>query len=406
MADRIWQDSCHRWGLSRWLECGARLEAYRAAGGYAILQSLASRSPESVIRRLRQVGLRGRGGGGFPAGWKWEMVRAAPDPVRFVVANGAEGEPGSEKDRFLLTHLPHRILEGVWMVAWVVQAQKIFVGINEAFPEAREAVLRALDEVQGSDLARGPASTPVEVVSLPHHYLAGEETALLEALEGRPPVPRGRPPYPTEKGLGGHPTLIHNVETLAWVPEMLREEGEILEAYWCTLSGDVCRPGVYEIPRGVPLSEVVRVWGRGLPAGQTLKALFPAGPSGGVLTPEEAATPLDPEALQSVGSRLGAGCLRVVGSGTSLLEVALEYARFFRDASCGQCTPCVSGLQSLVAALEQQAQGRSSGSGIEGLLRSCRFMKTRARCGLPVGASECLGSLFQKFPETFGGWTG
>ena len=292
-----------------------------------------------MIRRLMESGLRGRGGGGFPAGRKWRAVRVeGGHPV--VVANGAEGEPGSVKDRFLMRTQPGRVLTGLALAARAVGAREAIVFLKRSFAAEARALEGALDERAARDL-------PVAIRHGDDSYVVGEETALLESLEGRRAWPRPKPPLPSAVGLDGRPTLVQNVETLSRVPAALSDPVgyRASETTWVSLWGHVRRPGVHEVPLRTPLGRIIEDQGGGATGAVAL--VFPGGPSAPPLGPEALATLLDPDALRAAGSSLGTASMLVVGASADPLALALSLAAFFERESCGQCPPCVLGTGSL-----------------------------------------------------------
>ncbi|MBI4715007.1 MAG: SLBB domain-containing protein [Nitrospirae bacterium] len=329
-----------------------------------------------------------------------------------MIGNGAEGEPGSFKDRYLLHHLPYPVLEGFWIAAWVVGAERAILFICEGFEEEIAAVRRALEEIRHAGLwtKSSPPLPEIEVFAGPDFYLAGEETALLEILEGRPPFPRQKPPYyPSVHGLFGRPTLVQNVETLANVPAILQRGADAFRQFGTpespgtflfSLSGDVERPGVYEFPLGTPLREVIGAGG-GVAGGKRLKAVFPGGHSFGLITAAEIDIPLTFETLREAGSGLGAGCVTLLSEERCMVRAALRYASFFKGGSCGQCPPCQMGTHNLTGLLERILEGASHPGTVDSLLRLSGWMPGRGACGLISGAARCVGSLVTRFREEF-----
>jgi NADH-quinone oxidoreductase subunit F len=393
------------------------LAAYRRRGGYEGLRRALRSSSKEIVEEIRRSGLRGRGGGGFPAGLKWKGVLEDPSPEKYVVANGAEGEPGSLKDRFLMKRLPHPILEGLWIAAHVLKARRAFLFVNGHFKEAIDACRKALSETeQGSflaDLFGETSPIPLELFEGPDDYLAGEETALLEWMQGRPAIPRQKPPYyPGTFGLFGKPTLVNNVETLANVPEILRRgagwfsgfgSGESRGTLLFSLNGDIRRPGVYEYPLGIPLNLLLEEAGGGIPDGRGLKAVFPGGPSFGLLKGDRSDTPLSFESLKEAGSGLGAGAVQVFDESRCMVKAALQYASFFKKECCRQCPPCEMGTHNLATLLARIFEGRPGPTDLDSALKLCEWMPGRGACGLVTGAAVSIGSLLRHFREEFEG---
>jgi NADH-quinone oxidoreductase subunit F len=344
----------------------------------------------SIIERLGASGLRGRGGGWFPAAVKWRAVRAeGGKPV--VVANGAEGEPGSIKDRHLMLQRPADVVEGLAIAARALGAEEAVVYLKGSFAAPAEALEVAL------------RARPADGVSVRIHrghdtYIAGEETALLESLEGRRPWPRPKPPLPCAVGLHGRPTLVQNVETLARVPaavrdpEAFRRDERTLVSLW----GRVRRPGVYEVPLGTPLSRVIDEHGGGVVG--RLRLLLPAGPSGPPLLAEQADTPLDPDALRGAGSALGTAAILVVDDSMCPLAVAASAAAFFERESCGQCPPCTVGSASLSRALREIEAGVARGRDVGAALEVAGFMSGHGYCAHSRTAAAVVRGFLERLP--------
>ena len=329
------------------------LADYQARGGYEALRSARSSSPEEVIAAVRDAGLTGRGGANYPAAAKWEAARQHPGP-RYLVINGAEGEPGSYKDRHQLARAPHQVLEGALIAAQAAEASEIVVYINSEFGATRDTLAAAISELQGTDLAA--ALVPVRVLVENHIYIAGEETALLAVLMGRPAWPWPKPPYPTERGYLDRPTVVNNVETLAHVPVILRKGADWYRASQPTLfsvSGDVARPGVFELPLGVPARDLITQAGGPLP-GDRVEAVLPGGYSLPWLRADQLDVTMDADSLKAAGTGLGASII-VVGAQQGLGLAAAKVAAFFARETCAQCPICVTGTAQLAEQLRPGA---------------------------------------------------
>lgn len=338
-----------------------RLSAYRGRGGYAALARFAADpDPGLLLHVLEGASLRGMGGAGFPVHLKWKAVLASKDPDRVIVVNAHEGEPGTFKDRLILEREPHRLLEGALLAGLALRASRIVIALKSEYANAQHVLTKSLEElaryVRDAGLDRSlPA---VELRTLPGPYVTGEETALLEALEGRRSEPRLRPPFPAEAGLDGRPTLVQNVETLGALPRLFAgvEEGEAagaLKKDYC-LTGDVERPGAYREPLGIEAASLVERDG-GTAAGN-LKAFLPGGPSGGILPASRLRVPLDFDGVKKEGSGLGTGAVVAIGRDRCIVDVLENITGFFAAESCGKCAPCRLGtakLESLVAALQK-----------------------------------------------------
>jgi len=356
---------------------------------------------DAVIDAIDESGLQGRGGAGFAAGFKWRAVRSQPVTERYVVVNADEGEPGTFKDREIMLRKPHLMLEGMAIAAFAAGASTAFIYIRGEFPECRRSLERALDETS-ADLSW----LDIQFVAGHGAYICGEETALLEAIEGRRGMPRHKPPYPTEEGLWGKPTLMNNVETLCCVPSILLRGGAWFRAQGRTeagsklycLSGHVARPGVYELPLGVSLDELVEAAGGYV---GTPKAFSPGGASSGFLPMSERTTPLDFGSLAKVGSMLGSAGVVVLNETVDLAEATLWQQVFFEDESCGQCTPCRVGCS-----VQRQSVDRYLQTGdpahLEHQSEVAWEMDEGSICGLGMVASLPIGSAMEHFPEEFG----
>lgn len=338
-----------------------RLEAYRARGGYDALEAARTLGPLGVIEIVEASGLRGRGGAAFPTGRKWRLVREAAGDGKYLVVNGAEGEPGSMKDRTAMARVPHAVIEGMVLAAYATGALEVKVYVNDEFDDAVAAMRAALAEAREAGLLSRLSHVPLTVDLIPetHVYIAGEETALLNVLMGKPAVPWHKPPYPTEKGLNGLPTAVNNVETLAQAACAVRLGADAYRAQTPMLfsvSGDVAKPGVHEFPLGTPLSSLIEAAG-GMARGQAFQAVLPGGYSSPMLGPEHLHIPLDYDAVQAAGSGLGCSII-VVGESRSLASVAYDVMEFFARESCGRCPTCVRGTRGLADALMSVRDGR------------------------------------------------
>jgi NADH:ubiquinone oxidoreductase subunit F (NADH-binding) len=347
------------------------------------------RDAEEILDRLAASGLRGRGGGWFPAARKWRAVRAeGGEPL--VIANGAEGEPGSVKDRHVMTTRPAAVLEGLALAAGAVGAREGIVFLKASFGRPAAALENALS-------AGAAGALPVRIARGDDSYVTGEETALLEALEGRRAWPRPKPPLPAAAGFLGRPTLVQNVETLSRVgaavadPAAYRRGETTLVSLW----GHVRRPGVYDVPLGTPLSRIIAGPGQG--AADGIGMIFPAGPSGAPLTAEQADTPLDPDALRAVGSALGTASLLVIGESVCPLEVGASLAAFFERESCGQCPPCTVGSAGLARTLRAVESGAARARDLNDLAEVAGFMKDHGYCAHTRTAAAAVTGLLARF---------
>lgn len=396
-------------------EPAADLHAYRHGGGYRALDAaLLDGAPERIVTAVDAAGLRGRGGAAFPTARKWRTALAHPGP-RFLVCNGGEDEPGSLKDRELMQHHPQRVLEGLLLTAYAVGAERAFLYINATFAEALQALRRAVAEARqagyiGPDTFGRGRSIEVDVIEAPPLYVAGEETAALEVIEGRAPLPRRKPPYPTERGLWGQPTVINNVETLAAVAAILRDgvaayrrqgTAESPGTLLVTLTGWVERPGVYEVPFGASLRAVIEAYGGGVRGGKPLKALSPGGASTAYLSAGQVDVALDYEALRAAGSAVGCGTVRVVPAGACMVEELLRFAPFFAEGSCRQCGPCLQGTRKIAKVADEIRLGTLDQRPLELLGRLGVRLRGMGICGLITGATAPAASALALFREDF-----
>jgi NADH-quinone oxidoreductase subunit F len=329
------------------------LADYQARGGYEALRSVLSSPAEDIIAVVREAGLTGRGGAGFPAAAKWKAARQHPGP-RYLVVNGAEGEPGSYKDRHLMARAPHQVLEGTLIAARATDASEIIVYINNEFAAAHRALADAIGALRATDLAG--ALVPIKLMLESHVYIAGEETALLAVLMGRPAWPWPKPPYPTERGYADQPTVVNNVETLAHVPVIIRRGSDWYREHQPTLfsvSGDVSRPGVFELPLGIPVREVIKQAGGPL-AGDQVEAVLPGGYSLPWLRADQLDVTFSADALKAAGTWLGASVI-VVGARQGLGLAAARISAFFARETCQTCPICTTGTARLAQLLRPGA---------------------------------------------------
>jgi NADH-quinone oxidoreductase subunit F len=381
-------------------------DQYVEAGGGRGLERALAMPPEQVVEEVALSGLRGRGGAGFPTGRKWLAVRSTGTGPRYVVCNAAEGEPATFKDRLLIRRNPYRVLDGLQIAAHAVGAERAYVGLKGSFTTEFDAVSRALDDMERSDAL----PVPVEVVAGPDHYLLGEETGLLEAIEEREPLPRVARPYylglfarPPDE----NPTAVNNVETLSNVPHILAEGPDWLRQWgsdaspgtMCfTVAGDVEREGVWELPMGTTIRELVER-AEGVRGGGEVKVIFP-GASSTALVPEQLDTPLTFEHMAAVGSALGAGGFAVYDQTTCVVEPALLFCRFLHVESCGQCPPCKLNSGDVVEFLEGLERGEG-GADLDVALVRARGATDGQKCALPTGTSLLMQSLFLTFEDEF-----
>jgi NADH:ubiquinone oxidoreductase subunit F (NADH-binding)/NADH:ubiquinone oxidoreductase subunit E len=368
---------------------------------------------ERVLVELKESGLRGMGGAGFPTGVKWELVRKEPSAPKYVVCNADESEPGTFKDRVVLDEMPHLVIEGMALAGLVTGAETGIVFIRHEYAAERVALARAIEEARargaiGSDVMGSGRRFEVEIFVSPGGYILGEETALLECLEDRRGEPRNKPPFPGQKGLHGQPTLINNVETFSVVPKIVLGGGAAWKALgtrggaglkMIALSGDVERPGVYQVPMGTTIGELVAQAG-GVRGGRKVLAVAPGGASSNFLRGDAAMeAPLDFKALQERGSRLGSGAVLVVAEGADIVDLAANVVAFFRNESCGKCVPCRVGSHKAVEMLRSALAGRGSKRHLAVLPELHETLEQTSICGLGQVAIAPFLSVMKAFPE-------
>lgn len=373
-------------------------DAYVAGGGYKKLNELrASGDWEAVQETVLASGLRGLGGAGFPSGKKWGFVRANAGP-RYMAVNGDEGEPGTFKDRYYLERVPHLFLEGTLIAAWAVEANKVYIYMRDEYPAVIEILRREIAALEGAgvvsegylELRRGAGA-----------YICGEESAMIESIEGKRGIPRHRPPFVAQVGLFGQPTLVHNVETLHWVARICREGPEVLSgtekngrkglrSY--SVSGRVAQPGVYLLPAGSTITDIIEATG-GMAEGHAFKAYQPGGPSSGLLPASMSDIPLDFDTLQPHGTFIGSAAVVVLSDQDSARGAALNMLRFFEDESCGQCTPCRVGCEKAVKLMQADRWDQDL------LGELCTAMTDASICGLGQAAPNPIKMVIKHFPD-------
>jgi formate dehydrogenase beta subunit len=376
------------------------LGRYVADGGYRLLQACCDgkHSFESLVAILGEGGLRGLGGAGFPTGRKWEFVRKEPKP-RYLAVNADEGEPGTFKDRYYLERDPHRFLEGVLVAAWAIEAEAAYIYLRDEYPGIREMLLREIAKIEAEGFAlpgylvlrRGAGA-----------YICGEESSMLESIEGKRGLPRHRPPYAAQVGLFGRPTLINNVETLYWVRDIVEKGPQWFAAqgrHGCkglrsySVSGRVKEPGVKLAPAGITARELIAEFCGGMADGHAFKAYLPGGASGGILPASMADIPLDFGKLEQHGCFVGSHAVVVLSDRDGIKAAALNLLRFFEDESCGQCTPCRVGCEKAVKLMQRDAWD-------EALLEElCRAMADASICGLGQAAPNPIRSVLKYFGD-------
>jgi NADH-quinone oxidoreductase subunit F len=386
-----------------------KLEEYRALGGYEALEKARGMSPQEVMEEVTNASLRGRGGAGFPMGRKLSLV---PGPDRrsgpsYVVANADESEPGSFKDREIMRRVPHRFIEGCLIAAHAIQSAHVFIYIRGEYLTESEVLEAAVEEARAADLF---GDVDVVVHRGAGAYICGEETALLDSLEGKRGQPRPRPPFPPVAGLYMQPTLVNNVQTLASVPAIIELGAEGYSEIGVaaapgtvvySLSGNVNRPGNYELPLGTTLRELIFEHGHGVADGRALKAVIPGGSSVPIFTPDQLDVALDFDAVQAAGSYLGSAAVIVVDDRACMVQLAVRAEKFYMHESCGKCTPCREGTRWLVQLLEKIEEGRGTQADLDLVVKVCDRIEGKSLCALGDFAVWCVGSYVRKFPDEF-----
>jgi NADH-quinone oxidoreductase subunit F len=386
------------------------LASYRAVGGYAQLERARAMTPQAVTEQLIQSNLRGRGGAFFPTGRKASFI-PTPDKVAkpiYLTVNADESEPGTFKDREIMLRVPHRLLEGCLIAAHAIQSKDVFIYIRGEYTTEYDVLSAALEEARGAGLLG-------EVRLLIHRgagaYICGEETALLESLEGKRGQPRSKPPFPAISGLYASPTLINNVETITNVPKVLElgpEEYAQIGAppdstgtrVFC-LSGNVVNPGAYEAPHGITTRHLIEDIGGGIANGRQLKAVMIGGSSFPVMSPDELETKLDANSLGQVGLFIGSGVVTAIDDRTCIVQFALRVAQFYMHESCGKCTPCRVGTRWLVQILRSIEDGTATENDLEVLLDVCDRIIGKCLCVLGDSAAMPVASCVTKFRDEF-----
>lgn len=397
------------------LKLGADLTGwFRAGGGEGLARAIAD--PEAIIPVLEQAGLRGMGGAGFPTWRKWSAAANVPGDDKYVVCNGNEDEPGTFKDRYLLQFTPHQVIEGGLIAALAIQANYVVFYVNPHQQEGLAQMREAVSQWMTSELFLKAQASLGKLLTLTvtpssGRYIGGEETAVVSWLDGGFPFPRRKPPFPFESGVDGKPTLINNTETLANVPHILKNGAEWYRALGIgeacgtklfSLSGDVLNPGLYELPMGTSLQELIFTYGGGMLDGRAFKAVFTGGPSNTLLTAADLDVALDFDSVRQRQSRLGTGAMIVISEGTSIVRKVAEYVEFFANGSCGQCPSCKCGTYQMARLLDRIATGRGSDADLKALGHLCAILPGSGRCALIDGAVTVVQSSLNTFPQEYG----
>jgi NADH-quinone oxidoreductase subunit F len=383
------------------------LDGYKAAGGYRALVKANAMEPAQIIEEITNATLRGRGGAGFPMGRKASLIDQRSPKPKYLVVNADESEPGAFKDRQIIATAPHRLIEGCLIAARAIQSRNVFIYIRGEYLTEYEILAAAVEDAHAAGLF---GDIDIVVHRGAGAYICGEETALLESLEGKRGQPRSRPPFPPVQGLYMAPTQINNVATVATVPTIIDMGAAEFSKIGVpsspgtaifSLSGNVVRPGNYELPLGTPIRTLIEDFGGGLPAGRTLKGIIPGGSSVPILTPDQIDTPLDYDSIGAAGSFFGSASIIVVDDQCCMVQLALRAEKFYAHESCGKCTPCREGTRWLVKLLTKIEEGRGEPGDLDLILEVGDRILGRSLCALGDFAVYPVASYIAKFREEF-----
>ena len=391
------------------------IQSYIAAGGYTALEKALKMDPLEIINEVKNSGLRGRGGAGFPTGIKWSFIPRDTNKPIYLCCNADESEPGSFKDREIIERDPHQMLEGIIICAYAINSHKCYIYIRGEMPRGASIIEKAINEAHekrylGDNILGSRFNLDVVLFRGAGAYICGEETGLLESIEGKNGEPRPKPPFPAQIGLFGCPTIVNNVETLACVPHIINRGADWFSGIGTPkntgtkifgLSGSIERPGLYELPLGIPLRELIFEYGGGTRNGKQVKAISPGGSSASVLTADEMDIPMDFDSLMKAGSMLGTAGVTVIDESTCMVRVAQNLAKFYRDESCGQCVQCREGSWWLEKMLSKIEEGRGREEYIDTMLDACFQMRGTTICALADGCAMPIESTVKKFRHEF-----
>lgn len=399
------------------LENSFSIETYEKAGGYQALRKALGMDADTIIDEVKKSNLRGRGGAGFPTGLKWSFLPRESDVPKYLVVNADEGEPGTFKDRWIMELDPHRLIEGCAITARTLNLRASYIYIRGEMRLGAERLEQAIREAYakgylGENILGSGVTHDVYVHRGAGAYICGEETALIESLEGKAGQPRLKPPFPAVVGVFGCPTVVNNVETIAWVPTIVERGGEWFASVGSDknggpkivqISGQVKRPGVYEAPNGMSLRDAIfsEEFGGGMLEGKTLKAVVPGGLSCPLLLPEELDVGMDFDQMRAAGTMAGTGGIMVIDSDTCMVRMAARTAHFYAHESCGQCTPCREGTGWVARILDQIEAGLGSEDDLQLLLDICDNVEGNTICPLGDAMAGPVRSYVQKFADEF-----
>ncbi len=384
-----------------------KLDEYRAVGGYEAIAKALQMEPAQVIEEITAATLRGRGGAGFPMGRKASLIDQRSPKAKYLVVNADESEPGAFKDRQIIAEVPHRLIEGCLISAHAIESKSVFIYIRGEYRAEYEILAAAVEDARAARLFGDVA---VVVHRGAGAYICGEETALLESLEGKRGQPRTRPPFPPVQGLYAAPTQINNVGTIASVPSII----QLGAAEWrkigvesspgtaiFSISGNVRRPGNYELPLGTPLRTLIEEFGGGVPEGRTLKGIIPGGSSVPILSPDQIDTPMDYDSIGAAGSFFGSAAVMVIDDRCCMVQLALRAEKFYMHESCGKCTPCREGTRWLVQLLEKIEDGRGEEGDLDLILDVGDRILGKSLCALGDFAVYPVVSYIAKYRDEF-----
>jgi NADH-quinone oxidoreductase subunit F len=388
---------------------------YEKHGGYSALRKAYSMKPEEILKEVENAPLRGRGGAGYPSGMKWSIAASTESNLRVLVCNADEGEPGTFKDRKMLEYKPHLIIEGIVIAARAIGAELAFIYLRNEYPRAMRNIIFAITEAEkrgyiGQNILGSKESLILKVHRGAGAYICGEETALLESLEGKRGHPRLKPPYPAVEGFMGLPTVVNNVETLCNVPLIISIGAKAYSEIGTpgspgpklfSVSGHVKKPGVYELPMGVTLRELIFEHAGGIRGDKKIKGVIPGGVSTAVMTPDKLDCPLDFNSMKAYGSSLGTGAVIVLDESTCMAKVALRIAAFFEHESCGKCSPCREGTGWLRAIFERIEHGEGRQGDLELINEVADNISSTSFCALGDVAATSAKSYISNYKDEF-----
>jgi NADH:ubiquinone oxidoreductase subunit F (NADH-binding)/NADH:ubiquinone oxidoreductase subunit E len=389
-------------------------DPYDGSPSYSVVRRFVeTRDWTGILATLKASGLRGMGGAGFPTGNKWEIVRNAPGKAKYIICNADESEPGTIKDRFIMESVPHLVIEGMIVAGMVTGSNQGIIYIRHEYEEPQEVLQEEIDRcyragLLGKKILGSELAFDLEIFVSPGGYICGEESALLEAIEGKRSEPRNKPPFPGTNGLWNQPTVINNVETFTFATVILARGADWFKAAgkngaagmkFVGVSGDVNAPGVFEVPMGTSYSELIYKNAGGVRGGRNLLAFAPSGPSSGYLPASMVDLPLDWNAVAAAGSMVGSGAIVVCAEGRCMLDMALNAVRFYRNESCGKCVPCRVGSQKMVEILMGWTEGRCSDTDQQVMAELSSAMKLTSICGLGQVVPVPIASVMKHFPH-------